>query len=800
MSPSTPSMPSRFASRLTGRLTRSGVFAALLLAGIGGSTGCLDRPVTPASPRTSNAVTELVPPSHEQVDVLFAIDSSASMADKQAVLAKAVPDLIGRLVNPRCLNRDGQPSVEQPLGPEDPCPRGTAREHEPVRDLHVGIVTSALGSGGADACRGETADDGGRLVSRGATGPAGYLTWSPTAADPAGAKLVAELSSRVLAVGEKGCAYESQMEGWYRFLVEPNPPAGIEVGPAGFPVLVGTDHELLQERADFLRPGSLLAIVVVSDEDEHSTVQGALPDLPICSGTGDEVPGSCWPIEYHVEDGYGADGHPFPAGYVAQQESASGSPFHLFSGTAACDVDPYSADCAECTLSGLTGGPMAAGCHALDGSQDPLSLRQWNPKARFGWDPRAPVQRYVDGLTKQRIFDRDGRYVDNPLLREHAADRIFLATIVGVPWQDIARVDDQHTPDLSLGYMTAAELGEKHPIADGTGWDLILGTPYSHDASRRKTPLDPLMIDRPGTRQSPRLEEGTPHPVTGQPLGFDAWNDINGREWDSRGGDLEYACVFELPEPRTCTAGSSCDCDTKDAKDNPLCQGEQGDPGSSVQRRAKAYPGTRFLEIQRRLGEAGGSPIVASICAKDLSEEGRAAGRQDYGYRPAMAAIADGLKKKLKGPCLPRAIPIDPIDGSSPCVVLAARYPAGASASREDVDACKRCDGKARAEVRDDIEAALTGEVTRYECVCEVPQLQGEPLAQCKSDPDARVLDDGTGGWCYVDPSAPDQPAGGEAIVSTCGAEQKRTIRLLDTDTRDAALFVTCLGSATGGR
>src|SRR5689334_6482919 len=42
-----------------------------------------------------------------KLDLLFMIDDSASMADKQAVLRNTVPDLLNRFVNPVCVDSSG---------------------------------------------------------------------------------------------------------------------------------------------------------------------------------------------------------------------------------------------------------------------------------------------------------------------------------------------------------------------------------------------------------------------------------------------------------------------------------------------------------------------------------------------------------------------------------------------------------------------------------------------------------------------------------------------------------------------
>jgi hypothetical protein len=122
---------------------------------------------------------------------------------------------------------------------------------------------------------------------------------------------------------------------------------------------------------------------------------------------------------------------------------------------------------------------------------------------------------------------------------------------------------------------------------------------------------------------------------------------IHGHEWDpskatrTPSADLQYACVFDLGSPKVCPMGrSDCDCPPEDVQagiQNPLCQGAAG-----TQTRAKAYPGTRELQVLQGLGEQA---IVASVCPSNLSDETKA----DYGYRPAIAAIIERLRNPLRG-------------------------------------------------------------------------------------------------------------------------------------------------------
>ena len=103
---------------------------------------------------------------------------------------------------------------------------------------------------------------------------------------------------------------------------------------------------------------------------------------------------------------------------------------------------------------------------------------------------------------------------------------------------------------------------------------------------------------------------------------------IHGREWETGGNDLQYACTFELPVARVCSASdTSCDC-ADPAKNPSLC-------GSTIgtQLRAKAYPTVRELMAVRALGNQG---VAASLCPITLKGDKSAPA---YGYNPAVTAI-----------------------------------------------------------------------------------------------------------------------------------------------------------------
>jgi hypothetical protein len=95
------------------------------------SVGCLDRPVSAPETRLQSGVQlPVVNNAVDSVDILFEIDNSNSMRDNQAQLARQFEVLISQLVSPPDRNMDGLP------------------DYPPVRSLHVGVISSDLGTPG----------------------------------------------------------------------------------------------------------------------------------------------------------------------------------------------------------------------------------------------------------------------------------------------------------------------------------------------------------------------------------------------------------------------------------------------------------------------------------------------------------------------------------------------------------------------------------------------------------------------------------------------------------------------------
>jgi hypothetical protein len=771
----------------------------------------------------------------DKIDLLFVIDNSASMADKQEVLADAVPGLVGRLVSPRCL--DANNGAQTP-GVDGKCPSESRREFDPVNDIHIGVITSSLGGHGADSCADtptssynpRQADMAHLLDRNNATDPnskeptwnnKGFLFWdntSPEKYSPPGDKddaaLIEKFKRIVQGTGQDGCGFEASLEAWYRFLVEPAPyvkmvpvdcttqkedPKGLCRGPSDI------DTVVLQQREDFLRPDSMLAIVMLTDEND-------------CS----------------VADGW--------QNHIALQSYAGTVPWHLPRATSACWSDPASPDCMSCGQGDHTSDPECAK-GLYEDADDSLNLRCYRQKQRFGIDFLYPIRRYVNALSKKTFSASDVQFPVNP---GFAADKglnpifcpryktpdgkdapdptecstvmrdaklVFFTAIVGVPWQDIAN----DPTDLKKGYRPVEELAwtksefeqynKAHPdtakpippgVSDSvTVWNQILGRVQEDrtrddylqvDESAAGEPLDPLMIESVTPRFGVNPATGTA--LAGTYSKSPKANPINGHEWSITGqNDLQYACIFELPSPRDCTNNPiSCDCAEAEGMNNPLCQSENGDYGR-LQYRAKAYPGRRQLAVVRGLDP--NQAILASICPANLADPGAA----DYGYQLAMDTIVDRLRAVLQGRCFDPKLEYKE-DGSVNCSVLEGfKIPEGSTT-------CPPCESLAwrttpAPGVLDSYAKDPNFIENGLQCMCEIPQATpGPQLDACLSSHQLSPSVDGAlvHGWCYVDPEA--RPGVNEELVLTCPVGAKRMIRFagLGNPRGGSLTFVRCNG------
>jgi hypothetical protein len=492
----------------------------------------------------------------------------------------------------------------------------------------------------------------------------------------------------------------------------------------------GVDEVVLKERADFLRPDSLVAIIAVTDENDYSFVDGHIG----------------WAAAASIGD------RPFLKG-----------------GASACQTNPNDRCCVNCGDSDVPGCTPHANDPAcatpLTAETDPVDLRASRSKQQYGFDFAWPVDRYVEGFTRPTL-DRFGAGAKNPLFNdvsckgeagcapERPANLVFFAGIVGVPWQDIARDPN----DLTKGFQNAKELVERQT------WSVVLGDPA---ASPPVPPSDPHMI----VSSAPRPGIAGPNSAFGA-------DPKNGHEWlvspSGAGGDLQYACTFPLAEPRDCAPTSSdCDCRNGDVSKSSLCQDPSGAYGNR-QFAAKGYPGLRELELLKALGDQG---IVGSICPKNTTESTRL----DYGYAPAIAALIERLRVALRDQCLPRTLAAAD-DGYVPCAILEVfDPPEGTKCQCEDDP-----NFPGRVTPSPDVRAANPN-LDRYgSCACQIEELTGSQRTSCLKD---RAPSSDINGWCYVDPGQSRDTAQCE-LVSNCPSTSRRIIRYVGEQPRGANIIV----------
>ena len=579
----------------------------------------------------------------------------------------------------------------------------------------------------------------------------GFLAWDPEAEQiqpglhTDNEALKADIETMVAGVGQEGCGFEAQLESLYRFLVDPNPHASIkkssETGSLATTTPSGVDTALLEQRADFLRPDSLVAVVMLSDEND-------------CS--------------------FDATGYGYLTGGKWLLDTKA---------TSECAENPGDACCRSCESGGKT---ELCGTDANCSADVPVpqtnrlsNLTCMQQKRRYGVDFLYPVQRYIDGFTQTKVANESGEIVDNPLFVsangiQRSRDRVAVLGIVGVPWQLIARKDDTGTADLSLGLQTAGEMEQQ-----GT-WDQILGDPNNH-----VQPASPYM------KESIEPRAGIPGPDStnawADPIvGHDYIVDIELNNNSTGYGNLQHACIFELPEPIDCGT-EKCDCERDE--NNPLCQEPDGTYSTTQQRRAKAYPGLRQLAVLKGIEDQG---VVSSICPAQLSDQSPQAG--NYGYRPAIAALIAKLKEQLADPCLTTELSQQD-NGQVSCVVIEGRQ-------TETGEACT-CPG-ARSpldpqstKILEEQGFADVAQGQGLDCFCEIDQLSGESLALCREEVHEPIIDsngDEVDGWCYVDTATPPVVAN-ETLTSHCSANGTgRVLRFVGEGEvqSNATLFYHC--------
>jgi hypothetical protein len=672
-----------------------GILRAVTVLGVVGAA-CLTRPVATSPPNLKTNFTSVVHSlAVDKLDLLFMIDNSSSMGDKQTLLAQAVPDMINRLVSPNCVDANGN-TVGISTGGQ--CATGTI-EFPPVHDMHIGIVSSSLGGRGSNQCDPSLPNpantnlqshnnDNGELINRGGANEApvakaqanNFLAWYPpvtanTAMPPANAEttagdantantLIGDFTSMISGVHEHGCGFEAQNEAWYRFLVQPDPYATISAtvpNPASFQ---GIDNTILAQRAAFLRPDSLVAVIVVTDETQEVANPLSVNRL----------------------------------GYLFEQSPWPGSPtMGAPEGTTECATNPLDGACQSCSLPALAtnaaicpADPPSKALAYLDPSDDGINVRFFHQKQRFGVSAGYPGIRYVTGLKSPTVpdsaheVDPNGNYIGdqatqqncvNPLFAQdlpttstgdptalcnltpgpRTTDLVYYAVIGGVPHQ-LLQAQAGVDPECPAG-TNQADCPQKDQLTDADWLKITGADPENYNFSG----ADPHMLES----ETPRATN-----CNDPQNSADNCDPYNGREWNTSKQDLQFACIFQLPAPKDCTQTQftgACDCAVgSNSGQTPLCQKVNG-VYTNTQINGKAYPTIAELVVAHAMQNQG---IVSSLCPIHPAVDPNNPNDPVYGYRPAVTAIINRLKNSLSVQCLPQKLTVDPTTGDVPCLIL----------------------------------------------------------------------------------------------------------------------------------
>ena len=491
-----------------------------------------------------------------KVDVLLVVDDSAGMRDKAIKFGSSLTPLLNKVT----------------LG----------------QDVHLGVIGTSLGTPGADVCPDSVAQVNTRAHLNKGTRlstitPTGVLTYGPNSDL---SSFISNANALVTASIGAGCGLEAQLESAYRFLVQPDPWESVTVSKA-IASYVGTDSELIAQRKAFLRPDSLVVIVLVTDEDDSTA------DPRSVGGQGWAFMNSTFPGSTQLR----ADG---------QQTTAPRA-------TSVCATNPGSADCTSCGRAGSCNSSDPAcqklradpNCAMTGGyyrpEEDSLNTRFVRMKQRFGVDPQFPISRYIDGFSNRRVPNRDGEHtVSSGLMSDYlgtgnCTNPLFAATLPSSSAEELCNLP---VGPRGKSLVVFAVIGGVPPALVGASpdWQAIIGkNPAAYDY----TGLSPYMIPS----VTPRVGLHPPSSTRGE-VGTDA---INGREWTTNGGDLQYACIYNRKVTLSCLATDN-NCDCADAASNPpICGADLGD-----EPRDKAYPATRELQVAAALGDRG---VVGSVCS-----------------------------------------------------------------------------------------------------------------------------------------------------------------------------------------
>ena len=212
-------------------------------------------PPPPPTSCDAGALDDAGEPEPETVDLLFVIDNSNSMQEEQASVVAEMPDIVQALSSGD-VDFDGEEDVT------------------PVGSLHIGVVTTDMGTGGfvVPTCDNRTFGDDGRLRSEGSPSIDGcaaaypeFLIFEPERG--VDASQFAFSAGCLIAAGSTGCGFEQPLDAMLKALT----PASSDIR-----FFRNTSGHGDGANAGFLRRESVLVVLMLTDEDDCSAQD---PDL-----------------------------------------------------------------------------------------------------------------------------------------------------------------------------------------------------------------------------------------------------------------------------------------------------------------------------------------------------------------------------------------------------------------------------------------------------------------------------------------------------------------------------------------
>ncbi|MCS6857241.1 MAG: hypothetical protein NZM37_05980 [Sandaracinaceae bacterium] len=258
---------------------------------------CLERELGPVTPCTRSAVGQTIQITPvDTVDLLLMVDNSGSMREEQMKLTREIPRIV-RILASGDLDEDGR------------------EDFTPVRSMHVGIISSDMGSGpvtGIGTCRPGLGDDG-RLLNRCPTGDGTTIFRFDRGMDP---NAFAETIRCASTLGITGCGFEQQLEAVLKALSPSSPQSWTRPNyqPPRFVAPDGITQNQVGHgdgaNRGFIRENSVLAILMLTDEEDCSLMNYRLMEIHrgprinvACDSNGDARPerGFVFPVERYVE-------------------------------------------------------------------------------------------------------------------------------------------------------------------------------------------------------------------------------------------------------------------------------------------------------------------------------------------------------------------------------------------------------------------------------------------------------------------------------------------------------------------